>query len=168
MTRFLLDAMCGGLDAYLRICGHDAAFALDRGVEADNAVLALARAEDRRLVTRDRQLATQADGSLLLTERDPVDQLVELATAGVDLTPDPERARCRRCNGRLDPVSAADETPEYVPADVADAAASPGERASLWRCVDCGQYFWRGSHWERVEQTLATVRERAENRERTG
>ena len=36
--RLLLDAMLGKLATYLRMCGHDAAYALDRGVEADDAV----------------------------------------------------------------------------------------------------------------------------------
>jgi uncharacterized protein with PIN domain len=51
MARLLVDATVG-LATYLRMCGHDAAYALDRGVEADDALLELARIEERRLVTR--------------------------------------------------------------------------------------------------------------------
>jgi len=159
MARLLLDAMCGGLRGFLRMCGHDAAYALERGVEADRAVLAIANAEDRKVVTRDEQLAARADDAVLLTERDPVDQLVELAAAGLDLTLDAEPSRCGRCNGRLERIAEGDADdadrdarPDYVPDDIDD----------LWRCASCGQYFWKGSHWERVEQTLAGVRERAE------
>ncbi|PSQ40099.1 hypothetical protein BRD13_00720 [Halobacteriales archaeon SW_5_70_135] len=110
--RLLLDAMCGGLRAPLRMCGHDTAYALDRDVEADDRLLALAREEERTLITRDRELA-----------------------------------RCGRCNGRLEGVGREDsdgERPAYVP-ETAD---------PVWRCRDCGQRFWRGSHWADVRERL--------------
>jgi hypothetical protein len=141
--------MCGGLRAYLRLCGHDAAYAPDRDVEADDAIAGLARAEDRVVVTRDRHLAAATDG-ILLRERDTVDQLRELHAAGVDLEPTDDPERCGRCNGRLDRVPPDDVTPEYAP--------EPDEDA-VWRCVDCGQCFWRGSHHVRMVATLADVRE---------
>ncbi|SNZ13030.1 hypothetical protein SAMN06269185_2019 [Natronoarchaeum philippinense] len=160
--KLLLDAMCGGLRAYLRMAGHDAAYALDRDAEADSAVLALADAEDRTVITRDEQLAA-AGGGILLTERESVDQLRELAVAGVDLTPDAEPSRCGRCNGRLDAVdqnSGTTELPEYVPDDLPRAGVDA--EPDLWHCRDCGQYFWKGSHWARVERTLADVRRATE------
>lgn len=147
--RLFLDAMCGGLRAYLRLCGHDTAYALDRDVEADDAIAALAREEDRTVVTRDRDLAAVAPDGILLRERDPVDQLQELAAAGVDLTPTDHPERCGRCNGILDRVPDDEATPTYAP-DPSDTA--------VWRCRDCEQCFWKGSHFERMVETLATVR----------
>jgi len=143
---FLLDVMLGKLASYLRMCGYDAAYALDRGIEADEEVLDLARAEDRTLLTRDVQLAGRAGRSLLLTEREPVDQLRELATAGLALDLDERPSRCGRCNGPVERVSDGDETPDYAP----DPVETP-----QWRCTECGQVFWRGSHWDRVRETLA-------------
>ncbi|TKX52332.1 hypothetical protein EXE45_19560, partial [Halorubrum sp. SP9] len=55
--------MCGKLATYLRLCGYDAAYALDRGVEADDRLLDLAADEGRTLVTRDRELAARADAA---------------------------------------------------------------------------------------------------------
>jgi len=143
---FLLDAMLGKLATYLRMCGYDAAYALDRDVEADGEVLALARAEGRTLLTRDVDLAARADRSLLLTERDPTDRLRELAAAGVPLDLDDRPSRCGRCNGPVELLSDDTETPEYAP----DPSETP-----QWRCTACGQVFWRGSHWDRVRETLA-------------
>jgi hypothetical protein len=143
---FLLDVMLGKLASYLRMCGYDAAYALDRGVEADEAVLDIARSEDRTLITRDVELAERAGRSLLLTEREPVDQLRELAVAGVALDLDERPSRCGRCNGLVERVPDGDGTPEYAP----DTVETP-----QWRCTECGQVFWRGSHWDRVRETLA-------------
>jgi hypothetical protein len=152
--RLLLDAMCGRLASYLRMCGHDTAYALARGVEADDAVLALAREEGRTLVTRDESLAARAGdanadatpGAILLRSRDHRDQLRELREAGVALDLG-EPSRCGRCNAPVAPLDPDADRPEYVP---------DGER-DVWRCTDCEQCFWKGSHWDRVRETLAAV-----------
>jgi hypothetical protein len=142
--RLLLDVMLGKLATYLRMCGYDAAYALDRDVEADERLLALATTEDRRLVTRDRQLARRADESVLLREREVTDQLRELREAGFTLALDDEPARCGACNGPVASVESDVERPEYAP-----------DAGTAWRCRDCGQWFWKGSHWDRVAETLA-------------
>ena len=155
--RLLLDVMCGGIVAYLRMCGHDAVYAGDRGLEADDELLAVADVEGRTILTRDVQLATRADESILLECRDVEDQLAELAAAGIDLTPSDEPERCGACNGPLEAVDPGDETPEYAP--------DPVDEPS-WRCRDCGQHFWQGSHWDRVSETLSSVRGRSVDRPR--
>ncbi len=146
--RLLLDVMCGGLVSYLRMCNYDTVYAGDRGIDADDDLLALARAEKRTLLTRDVQLASRADDAVLLESREVEDQLRELAASGFDLSLADEPAFCGRCNGPLEPVSETASTPGYAP--------SPSSE-QVWRCQDCGQHFWRGSHWDRVAETLATV-----------
>ena len=163
--RLLTDAMLGTLTTYFRFAGHDTAYALEEGVEADDAVLGLADREGRRLVTRDRALAARAPGSYLLTERDVEDQLAELAEQGLDLSVPEQPARCGACNGWLERVPAGEPTPEYAPAASGEGAggSDPGGPGSdsdgfrVWRCVDCGQNFWKGSHWERMAGTLADL-----------
>jgi hypothetical protein len=154
--RLLLDVMLGKLASYLRMCGYDAAYALDRDVEADDSLLALASEERRRLLTRDRQLARRAEdtdaGSVLLHERDVTDQLRELREAGFGLELDADPARCGRCNGAVRDLAADEPRPEYVPETTPD-----GEPMRVWRCRDCGQCFWKGSHWTRVSETLAEL-----------
>lgn len=148
MARFLLDAMVGKLATYLRMCGHDAAYALDRGVEGDAELAELAREEDRTLVTRDVDLARHVEDAILVRSREVTGQLDELREAGVDLSlSDPPR-RCGSCNGPLERVPGDAPTPEYAPDPVSTA---------VWRCRDCGQHFWKGSHWEDVRRRLADV-----------
>ncbi|ELZ09847.1 hypothetical protein C478_16747 [Natrinema thermotolerans DSM 11552] len=148
--RLLLDLMCGGLRAYLRMCDHDTAYAGDRGLEADDDLIAVASDEDRTVVTRGVALAARADESILLESRDVEAQLAELDAAGVDLMLADEPAFCGRCNGPLESVDPSASTPEYAPDPTA---------VEIWVCRDCGQHFWRGSHWDRVAETLSGVRD---------
>jgi hypothetical protein len=146
--RLLLDTMLGKLTTYLRMCGYDAAYSLDRGVEADDAVLEIAVEEDRCLLTRDVALAARTPRSLLLRTRDVDDQLRELRGAGFDLTLPDEPTRCSNCNGLVERAPGDEPRPDHAP-----------DEGPLWRCRDCSQYFWKGSHWDDVERRLERVRE---------
>ena len=146
--RLLLDAMLGKLARYLRMCGYDAAYALDREIEADDALLDVAVSEGRTLVTRDRQLAARAPGGVRVDSRGIDDLLRELREAGFELSLAEEPARCGRCNGPVDPVDADEAVPDYAP----DPADTP-----CYRCRDCGQVFWRGSHWDDVRERLGSL-----------
>lgn len=148
--RVLVDAMCGKLATYLRMCGYDAAYTLDRGIEADDRILSLAAAEDR----------------ILLTERDMLDQLREVDAAGYPVELADEPTRCGACNGRVERISKADEDgsdaadrPEYVPDDVGRSSANDSDTDSrpAWRCVDCGRWYWKGGHWESVAARLDEI-----------
>ncbi|MDG5777013.1 Mut7-C RNAse domain-containing protein [Haloarculaceae archaeon H-GB1-1] len=144
----LLDVMLGKLSTYLRMCGYDATYALDRGVEGDDDLLALAVTEGRTLVTRDESLAARAAAGLRIESTDVHEQLRELRAAGYDLSLSDRPRYCGACNAPLERVSWAESTPEYAP--------DPGAER-VWRCRDCGQHFWRGSHWRDVAETLETL-----------
>ena len=127
------------------MCGHDTVYALDRGIESDDDLLALARDEGRTVVSRDRDLVSRAVDGVLLDSTDPTAQLAALADAGIGLQLPEAPTRCGNCNGRLDRVDPSTATASDVP--------DPDEQR-VWRCLECGQYFWKGSHWERVAATL--------------
>jgi uncharacterized protein with PIN domain len=137
--------MLGRLVTYLRMCGYDAVYTTDAGL-TDDDIRAFAREEGRTLLTRDRDLAARAADGLVLTARDIDDQLRELADAGFDLSLPEEPQRCSTCNGPLAGVDPGGSTPEHAP--------DPGE-TGVWRCRQCGQHFWKGSHWTDVAQRLA-------------
>ena len=145
VDRLLLDHMLGKLAVYLRMCGYDAAYAGERGAETDDDLRRLARAESRVLLSRDVQLVASLERAVLLTEREPADQLDELRAAGFELALPAAPTRCGRCNGRLHPVPEGADRPDYAPGP---------EAFDCWRCRDCGQYFWKGSHWDRVGSLL--------------
>ncbi|WP_435162110.1 Mut7-C RNAse domain-containing protein [Halorubrum sp. SY-15] len=144
--RVLVDVMCGTLVTYLRMCGYDALYALDRGIEADDELATLAAETDRTLLTRDRALAARVEDAVRLTERDVLDQLRELDAAGYAIGLADEPTRCGACNSPVERVALDAPRPSYVPAD------GPERH---WRCRDCGQWFWKGSHWASVDERLA-------------
>lgn len=148
----LVDAMLGKLATYLRMCGYDAAYADDRGAEADDRLRTVAAAEGRRLLTRDRALGERTPGAVVLTERGIEGQLRELYDAGFALRLPDRPTRCGVCNGPVERLGDDDDRPDYAP--------DPGEEP-VWRCRDCGRCFWRGSHWADVQATLREVRREA-------
>jgi uncharacterized protein with PIN domain len=144
-TAVVVDAMLGKLATYLRMCGYDATYTGERGLDSESETLAVAATEDRVVLTRDRALAARAERSVLLTEREVEAQLAELREAGFVLELADEPARCSACNAPLERVDRTEPTPDYAP--------ETHERP-VWRCRQCGQHFWKGSHWADVERTL--------------
>ncbi|MFD1684531.1 Mut7-C RNAse domain-containing protein [Halobellus litoreus] len=157
--RLLLDAMLGKLATYLRMCGYDAAYVLDRDVAdeqsgtdgdpSDDDIAAWAERSTRTLLTRDVDLAARVDDAVLLSSRDVREQLRSLYDAGYELSLEDPPRRCSACNGVLRAVDADESLPAYAP--------DPAE-TYCWRCRECGQAFWKGSHWDDVAATLADVR----------
>jgi len=145
--QLLLDAMVGRLRSYLRICGHDTLYALDEGLESDGAIRERAAIDGRTLVTRDQELAARTDDAILLESKELEKQLAELAGAGVSLEPTAKPEYCGVCNGPLEELSG-DEPP---------VEEAPDDQERIWHCRECGQQFWKGSHWERIEETLERV-----------
>ncbi|WP_225317692.1 MULTISPECIES: Mut7-C RNAse domain-containing protein [Haloferax] len=146
-TALLLDVMLGKLATYLRMCGYDTAYAMDGdgGDPGDEALLHRVSEEHRVLLTRDISLAEQAPRSVLVAGRTPLDQLRELESVGFIISLGEFPARCSACNGVIDVLEDGDSVPEYAP---------ELSETTLWRCRDCGQVYWRGSHWRDVESRL--------------
>lgn len=143
--RFLCDAMLGKLPVYLRMCGYDTAYTGERDGATDAGIREVLRRENRTLLSRDRELVARTPGAIRLERREITDQIAELRGAGIplDLTDPP--VRCGRCNGRLVREPANGSRPDYAPDD---------REVACYRCRSCGQYFWKGSHWDDVAARL--------------
>lgn len=141
--RWLADEMLGRLARYLRFLGHDTEYA--RGVD-DDLLVARARDEDRRLLTRDRALAHRAPGSVLLERTDLPGQLRAVRAAAPEASFEVAFRRCTLCNGTL--------TVWARPAGAAWPAEVPRERVEhgllVYACDRCGHLYWEGTHTERV------------------
>lgn len=137
--RWLADEMLGRLARYLRILGEDTEYV--RGM-SDGEIVAAATAGGRRVITRDRELATRSAGSVLLHAAELGAQLRELRAAEPSLPTEPAFDRCTRCNGTLEAAGTA----------AAGGSAPPG--VVRFRCAACGQHYWEGSHTRRIRADL--------------
>jgi len=141
----LADAMLGALARWLRALGYDTVY--DAGL-SDHALVRLARAEGRVLLTRDRELTRRRNlRFLFIVSQDWPAQLRQVRRELPLPAPAPF-TRCLTCNAPLEPLTPGEAwglVPPYVFVT----------RAPFRLCPTCNQVFWRGSHWERMEATLA-------------
>ncbi|MGH9362847.1 MAG: Mut7-C RNAse domain-containing protein [Thermoanaerobaculia bacterium] len=149
-ARLLADAMLGALARWLRVLDLDTAYdpALD-----DAALVAVAAAEGRTILTRDRKLLERRLARHhLLVRSDRVHEQLRQVLEELALRPERERlfSRCLRCNTPLAPVAAEAARP-HVPPFVART------QESFRRCPGCGRYYWRATHVARMERWLAAA-----------
>ncbi len=149
VTRFILDGHLGRLARYLRLLGFDTAY--DRDC-ADEELAARSHGERRILLTRDRGLLKRNEvthGAYLYSTH-PREQLMEVVER-FDLRRSmrPFR-RCTRCNGRL--VRA---TRHSLEGTIDPELLS--RHATFRRCRDCGQVYWPGSHFEKLQRIVEEV-----------
>jgi uncharacterized protein with PIN domain len=144
--RFVLDVHLGWLARRLRLLGFDCLYEK----QADDHRLAdLSSAENRILLTRDRELLKRrvVERGYWVRTTDPGRQIPEVLDR-LDLREMVRPfGRCPRCNGELNEV-AADEVSDLVPPE------SFARFDRFWRCQDCGQPYWRGSHVEALEEWM--------------
>lgn len=152
--RFVADGHLAALARHLRLLGIDVLC----DVTADDALL-LQRMmlEQRALLTRDRRLLMHSVVRAGYCPRsdDPEAQAREVMRRfHVPVLTDSCWSRCLRCNGLLRQVAKR---------DVRDALA--GEPLTLryhdefLRCAGCGKIYWQGSHYQKLRQRLAKMRD---------
>ncbi len=148
MPRFVCDAMLGTLARWLRLFGYDTLFL---GPVEDRVVAKRAAAEERWLLTRDRELAAVGPRTLLVRAEDLEEQLREVF-ARLELAPAAGLAgsRCAECNGELEAVE-----PEEVAAQVPPHVRRTAGR--FRRCRGCGRVYWPGSHSGRIVARMHRV-----------
>jgi uncharacterized protein with PIN domain len=147
--RFILDIHLGRLAAYLRMLGFDAAYPNHC---ADAELARLSREQHRILLTRDVGLLKRSavTHGYFVRETAPRRQLGEIVKR-FDLArlADPF-TRCLRDNEVLAP---ADKN--------AIAAELPPNTARLFaefrRCPRCSRIYWKGGHYLRMRQWLASI-----------
>lgn len=143
--RFLCDEMLVGLARLLRAAGYDTALAAPG--TPDTALLALAGAEQRLLLTCDRAFAMRADErAVLLGSGSADDQAAELGRSlAIDWCLAPF-TRCLVDNALLRAARA-----EEVARAPQAGRRSPGP---FHACPTCLRLYWPGSHVRRLEARL--------------
>lgn len=149
VTRFIADAHLGGLARLLRLAGFDTLY--DNACR-DDVIVALARQEERIILTRDLELLKRRDVTrgCFLHALKPEKQFAEIIRR-LDLAASARPfSLCLECNAPLRPITKA-EVLERLPERVR-------ERHERYATCDvCRRVFWEGSHWLKMKAVLAGV-----------
>jgi hypothetical protein len=134
--------MLGSLAKWLRMMGFDTIY--DKMLD-DPAIAARARAENRFVLTRDKELAKEPGA--FLVEVDDLDGQLSAVKEKFGLAFDEAAIRCTACNGEL-----AEMPKEEAKGAVPEGAFAGNEK--FWKCAGCGKVYWRGSHWRGIMERL--------------
>jgi len=145
-TRFVVDAMLGSLARKARALGFDSLYYSDGD---DDGIVQIARLERTIILTADRLLAERARAGrasvLLITGKRDSRRLALLLVAakssGINLTRGVPL--CSLCGGDLQRMQRT-KVAGHVPLSV------ERRHRLFFRCVDCGKYYWKGSHWKKL------------------
>ena len=149
LPRFVLDGHLGQLARTLRMLGLDTRYQNDHD---DGPLARVADDEDRILLTRDLGLLKhgRVTYGAFVRATDPDAQIREvLRRYPLDGHLDP-LTRCIRCNHAIEPVPEAEVADELPPRTRRDFDR-------FFQCTGCAQVYWKGSHYERMQQTVADL-----------
>jgi hypothetical protein len=148
--------MLGSLARKMRALGFDTLYYSDGD---DDGIMRIAGSEGRVVLTADRSLAESARAGktsvLLISGKSDSRRLASLLVAakssGVSLARG--EPLCSLCGGNLRRMRRA-EAAGRVPLSVEKS------HRLFFKCVECGQYYWKGSHWKKLrwlDRILAEV-----------
>jgi len=143
--RFVADAMVGTLAKWLRILGYDTCFDPDMD---DHQLVRLARAEGRVLLTRDRELARRPGLNAIFVAGESLEAQISQVLTELKLEPERTFSRCPVCNellAEVDRQTARERVPAYV----------ARTQESFRACPACQRVYWRGTHWQQMDEQLA-------------
>ena len=135
--------------------GHDTKYSTEL---SDVELLAIAKKEDRMLLTRDLALYQRATAkgieAYYVEGNTEPERLAELsARFSIELFIDLTRSRCPKCNTNLASVPKKD-------------IAGKVKQNTLiyynefWNCPHCGAVYWQGAHWTKIRSTLQEAKEK--------
>jgi uncharacterized protein with PIN domain len=154
-VKFLADGMLGKLTRWLRMLGQDVTYSTEL---SDNELLALAKSEDRALLTRDleiykRAITRRLDAFYVEGETES-SRIAEVAKRyGLALEIDMDKSRCPICNTPIKPASKEELKEKLEP-------NSYQYYERFWRCPNCRQIYWQDAHWKQITKTLTEIQQK--------
>lgn len=151
-----VDGMLGKLARWLRMMGFDTKYFNSL---SDDEILRIASEEKRIILTRDYQFFRKANAhgvkAVFVEGRTHVERLANLSRLlGINLEIEIEKSRCPKCNANIKPVNK-EEIRDKIP------ASTYRTYNEFWICAGCGQVYWKGSHWNKINNTLNQARQLA-------
>lgn len=146
---FVLDVHLGKLASSLRLLGFDTLYRNDYD---DEELAEISASQQRILLTRDKGLLMRSlvTYGYYVRATKPEQQVIEVLRRFDLFGKVLPFQRCIRCNGLLEAVSKEsilDQLPEKTRLEIDE----------FHRCSECSQIYWRGSHYERMQQFIDGV-----------
>ena len=148
---FVVDVNLGKLARLLRMLGFDAAYRNDFN---DREVAQLAAGEGRIVLTRDRRLLRfkVIEHGYWLRSDDPnlqISEVVKRYALSPIIRP---FKRCLVCNGVIEPVEKEKVIERLEP-------RTKIYYEDFYTCSGCGKIYWKGSHYEHMNETIGIFKE---------
>ncbi len=138
----IADSMLGKLARYLRIMGYEVEYITP---DRDDDFI-VNNSQGNLVLTRDRELHSRINSSILIKSYDPIDQLLEIK----DRLPAPTFRSwelCPICSFRLEKVESRNGLPDYV-SKIAE---------EIFYCPRCNKYYWQGSHTSNFKKMMESI-----------
>jgi uncharacterized protein with PIN domain len=150
IKRFVADGHLGKLTRTLRLLGFDVAY--DRQAQ-DRQLLGVMESENRALLTRDRRLLMHAmvKAGYCPRSQNADEQTIEVIRRFDLFDSIAPFTRCLRCNAPLQEVAKADVIEKLEP-------LTKIYYNQFRRCTGCGQIYWAGSHFSKLQKRLDEIR----------
>ena len=147
--KFLTDGMLGKLTRWLRMLGQDVIYSIKF---SDSEFLELAKKDDRFLLTKDLELYKRAIcrglAAFYVEGKTESERLAEVAKRyDLQLTIDMLKSLCPICNTKLKATSK-----EQISGELEKNTFIHYDK--FWKCPNCGQIYWQGSHWIQINNNL--------------
>lgn len=142
--KFICDVHLGKLARLMRIVGLDTLYRTDY---TDAEIVEFAVKEKRIILTRDRRLLHHrvVDHGYCIRSQDTDEQMHEVLKR-FDLKAEIEGlTRCPACNGSLESVAKETILDQLEPLTIK-------YYNEFFRCEACGQIYWKGSHFDDLEE----------------
>lgn len=152
ITMFISDGHLGTLTRNLRLLGFDVAY----GARADDReLLDIMVRENRALLTRDRRLLMHSivQNGYCPRSQTADEQTVEVLRRFNLLVLIAPFTRCLRCNAALQDASKAEVIEDLEP-------LTKIYYDHFRRCPGCGQVYWAGSHFQKLEKRIERIQSR--------
>jgi uncharacterized protein with PIN domain len=149
ITRFILDAHLGKLARYLRMLGFDSLY---RNDYSDKEIIETARDQKRIILTRDKLLlrSPRVDHGYYVRSVEKHAQLIEIVKKFDLYSQFRSFTRCMTCNTELLPVGKK-MIRDRIDPDIYKCFDE------FYNCPSCEKFFWRGSHFERMERQIRDI-----------
>jgi len=142
--KFVADIMLGRLARWMRLLGFDVLYP---DTSDDKELLKFA--DERIILTRDKELGKKENVFLIKSVK--IDEQLNQVINELNLKISRPLSRCSVCNQILAEVEKS-SVKALVPERIYN------NHDTFWRCPDCNRIYWKGSHYDKIMDTVSRLK----------